>query len=104
MEVAFYARLEEMINEKYERMMKSKPSPHMQVHAYFFPIYLMKYPSEYSRLQLIIALLNTTPPVLLYLLQYFQRHSTAIRVTAIFRFNDFSAQIFRPRDFSAMFI
>ena len=71
MEVAFYARLEEMINEKYERMMKSKPSPHMQVHAYFFPIYLMKYPSEYSRLQLIIALLNTTQTVLLYLLQYF---------------------------------
>ena len=31
MQVAFYARLEEMINEKYERMMKSKPSPHMQV-------------------------------------------------------------------------
>jgi NADH:ubiquinone oxidoreductase subunit 2 (subunit N) len=28
--VAFYARLEEMLTEKYERMMKSKPSPHMQ--------------------------------------------------------------------------
>jgi hypothetical protein len=29
--VAFYARLEEIINEKYERMMKAKPSPHMQI-------------------------------------------------------------------------
>ena len=31
MQVAFYARLDEIINEKYERMMKSKPSPYMQV-------------------------------------------------------------------------
>ena len=30
-QVAFYARVDEMINEKYERMMKSKPSPYMQV-------------------------------------------------------------------------
>jgi len=28
--VAFYARLDEMISEKYERMMRSKPSAHMQ--------------------------------------------------------------------------
>jgi hypothetical protein len=30
-QVAFYARVDEMINEKYERMMKSKPSQYMQV-------------------------------------------------------------------------